>query len=84
MVMMMMVDGRVELVFFVRYGSSQLLIRVGTLLVGGWLAGWCLFLPLVLPEAGCRLAALGLGWVLLPGPISASLVPFGCSAPLNQ
>ena len=80
-------DGRLEGgigLFCCRYSSSWFSIRVGTLLVGGWLAGWCLFLPLLVPEAECRLAGLGFGWVLLPGPTSASLALFGCFAPLNK
>ena len=59
MVMMVMVDGRVELVLFYRYGLSQLSIRiVGALLLGGWLAGWCLTHCVCL----CSCRRQGAGW----------------------
>ena len=46
--------------FFVRYSSSRLSIRIGVLLVGGWLAGvsFCL--------CSCRSEVWGLQWGMLP------------------
>ena len=40
---MVIVDGRVELVFFVRYSSSRLSIHVGAFLVAGWLVSLSAF-----------------------------------------